>query len=189
MAPKTNPGPEEDNDAPGTHQTVSSKQCTDDQQQPRCAAMPRNDANIDGDAGNPSTSPGPATDLEKRDLIARYAELFCGHFSQFRDPLDRMEFLNSEILGRAKFDRHYLSIWALHADYDLLMSRCLVHSPDVMQNVGVELNKFASVQGYWWPKCVNLPTQVERLAFVDAVFERIKAQDFDMVAFQTEYEE
>ncbi|OAL40041.1 hypothetical protein AYO20_00459 [Fonsecaea nubica] len=130
-----------------------------------------------------------ATDQEKRDLIGHYADLFFHHFRRHRDPLERMDVVNHEIWGRAKLDRRYLSICALHAEYFLMMSQYLRHTPDVLESACRELSKFLDVQQYWWPLCVNLPTssQARRLALVDAVFERVRDPNFDVAAFQAEY--
>ncbi|OAP59178.1 hypothetical protein AYL99_06476 [Fonsecaea erecta] len=202
MASQTSPDTKIDWNAAGTQQpTASSKQGPDDQQQqqqqqqqqPRPSGestMPRTDPNADSATGRPIAPTGPPTDEEKRELIARYAQLFYEHFRQFRDPLERMKFINTEILGRAKFDKRYLSVEAMHTDYDLMLSQYLVHTPELMQRVGLELNKFAEVGRYWWPKCVaHAPTQAERQAEMEAVFERVKHEDFNAPAFVVEYEE
>ncbi|KAH0844129.1 hypothetical protein AYO21_02116 [Fonsecaea monophora] len=137
----------------------------------------------------PTTATAAATDQEKRDLIGHYADLFFHHFRQYRDPLERMDVVNHEIWGRAKLDRRYLSICALHAEYFLMMSQYLRHTPDVLESACRELSKFLDVQEYWWPLCVNLPSssQATRLALVDAVFERVRDPNFDVTAFQAEY--
>ncbi|OQV05310.1 hypothetical protein CLAIMM_10074 [Cladophialophora immunda] len=119
--------------------------------------MSGNESSADNATGNPTASSSPATDSEKRDLVGLYALLFSGHFKRFKDEPERMEFINTEVLYRARFRRSYPSIRAMHADYDLMLPRYLAHSPNVLERVGDELNKFAEVEDYWWPKCVHLP--------------------------------
>jgi hypothetical protein len=76
----------------------------------------------------------------------------------------------------------------MHAELDQMLPVYLRHTPDALLKVSNELQKFAGVQNYWWPKVVNLPTQADRLEELKKVVELLQKKDFDLAAFEKEYE-
>lgn len=91
----------------------------------------------------------------------------------FPDPTQRMVALSVHIEQQA-LSGTYNSISALHDDYDMHYETYLEHSPDLMRKVGRELSQFAIAQHQWWPQCLTLPDQAERLSLVKAVVEAVK---------------
>ena len=105
-----------------------------------------------------------------------------------RDPLDRMKALSFETREKAMANQ-YQSIWALHAEYDLLLPQYLRQNPEILHNVSMKFWNFTFAQNFWWPKCVNLSIQAERRALVLEIVEEVTRDGFEFGPFEAEYEE
>ena len=82
------------------------------------------------------------------------------------------------------------SVQAMNAEFDLQSRYHLQNNPKHLEMIQKEFKKFTGTQNYWYPKCLTLPTQSERMAFViEAVLQRITHNDFDQGAFVAEYKE
>ncbi|KAJ9609225.1 hypothetical protein H2200_006997 [Cladophialophora chaetospira] len=118
----------------------------------------------------------PATDAEKAEVVTQYAELFCSHIDmKFADTSNRVELLNRQVMETVRRSK-CTNVRKFHDFYDQWYPKRLKDTPDMMNEVGLELNEFEIVQDWWWEHCIELPTQSGRRGFVVDVFGRLKEE-------------